>query len=237
MTDKIKLYNEDCQEILPHILEKIDRKKVIFVSDPPFNIGYHYKSYKDNLDEEEYYECLESIFGEDKCVIIHYPEQLYKFSFQIGKFPEKVISWVYNSNTGKQHRDIAFFGVKPDMNKVKQPYKNPNDKRIKERIKNGSGGGRLYDWWNINQVKNVSKEKTEHPCQMPIDVMKNIIGILPDDCIIIDPFMGSGTTGVALLEMNKEQNVNREFIGIELDNTYYEIAKNRINKLDLSDLD
>lgn len=237
MTDKIKLYNDDCQEILPHILEKIDRKKVIFVSDPPFNVGYHYNTYKDNLDEEEYYECLESIFGEDKCVIIHYPEQLYKFSFQIGKFPEKVISWVYNSNTGKQHRDIAFFGVKPDMNKVKQPYKNPNDKRIKERIKNGSGGGRLYDWWNINQVKNVSKEKTEHPCQMPIDVMKNIIGILPDDCIIIDPFMGSGTTGVAVLEMNKEQNVNREFIGIELDNTYYEIAKNRINKLDLSDLD
>ena len=237
MTDKIKLYNDDCQEILPHILEKIDRKKVIFVSDPPFNVGYHYNTYKDNLDEKEYYECLESIFGEDKCVIIHYPEQLYKFSFQIGKFPEKVISWVYNSNTGKQHRDIAFFGVKPDMNKVKQPYKNPNDKRIKERIKNGSGGGRLYDWWNINQVKNVSKEKTEHPCQMPIDVMKNIIGILPDDCIIIDPFMGSGTTGVAVLEMNKEQNVNREFIGIELDNTYYEIAKNRINKLDLSDLD
>ena len=235
----MKLYNEDCQEILPHILENLDRKKVIFVSDPPFNIGYHYNSYKDNLDEEEYYECLESIFGEDKCVIIHYPESLYKFSFQIGKFPEKVISWVYNSNTGKQHRDIAFFGVKPDMNKVRQPYKNPNDKRIKERIKNGSGGGRLYDWWNINQVKNVSKEKTTHPCQMPLEVMENIIGILPDDCIIIDPFMGSGTTGLAVLEMNKKQNVNRDFIGIELDGEYYNIAKQRIDNfsLDLSDLD
>ena len=225
----INIYNEDCQDILPHILENIDRKKVIFVSDPPFNIGYHYNSYKDNLNEEEYYECLESIFGEDSCVIIHYPEQLYKFSFQIGKFPDKVISWVYNSNTGKQHRDIAFFGVKPDMGKVRQPYKNPNDKRIRERVARGCKGAKLYDWWNINQVKNVSKEKTKHPCQMPLEVMKNIVGILPDDCIIIDPFMGSGTTGLAVIEMNEQQGVNRSFIGIELDKEYYEIAKNRLN--------
>lgn len=223
-----KLYKGDCQLLLPHILEKIDRKKVILVSDPPFNVNYHYKTYKDNLDEEEYYEVLESIFGEDKVVLVHYPEQLYKFSFQIGKFPEKVISWVYNSNTAKQHRDIAFFGIKPDMKKVRQPYKNMKDKRIVERIKNGSRGARLYDWWNINQVKNVSKEKTNHPCQMPLEVMKRIVGILPDDAIIIDPFMGSGTTGLAVIEMNKEQKVQRQFIGIEIDNEYYEIAKKRI---------
>ena len=148
-----------------------------------------------------------------------------------------IISWVYNSNTGKQHRDIAFFGVKPDMKKVRQPYKNPNDKRIKERIAKGIGGGRLYDWWNINQVKNVSREKTKHPCQMPLEVMKNIIGILPDDAIIIDPFMGSGTTGIAVLEMNEKQNVNREFIVIELDNEYFDIAKQRIENFKFSDLD
>lgn len=55
----------DCQDILPHILECVDRKKVILVSDPPFNVGYHYNTYKDNLSEEEYFEALESIFGED----------------------------------------------------------------------------------------------------------------------------------------------------------------------------
>ena len=60
---------------------------------------------------------------------------------------------------------------------------------------------------------------------------KRIIGILPDDCLIIDPFMGSGTTGVAVLEMNKEQNVNREFIGIEIDEDYYKIACDRIGLL------
>lgn len=53
------------------------------------------------------------------------------------------------------------------------------------------------DWWNVNQVKNVSKAKTGHPCQMPVEVMKNIIGILPDGIGIIDPFLCGGTDGVS----------------------------------------
>ena len=85
-------------------------------------------------------------------------------------------------------------------------------------------GGRLYDWWNINQVKNVSKKDNSHPCVMPLEVMKNIIGILPDDITVIDPFMGSGTTGVACV------NTGKNFIGIELDKGYFQIAKQRIEQ-------
>lgn len=225
----IKLYNENSKDIFNKILDENKDKNIIVVSDPPFNIKYHYKNYKDNMKENEYFEMLYFYFHDLPSIVINYPEQLYKLSFAIKKFPKKIISWVYNSNTGKQHRDIAFFDIKPDMNKIRQPYKNPNDKRIKERIANGKTGAKLYDWWNINQVKNVSKEKTNHPCQMPLEVMKNIIGILPDNCLIIDPFMGSGTTGLAVIEMNKQQNTNREFIGIELDKTYFEIAKERLN--------
>ena len=226
----IELHNEDSLDIFYKIINKYHNKNIILVSDPPFNINYKYSTYKDNLDEDEYYEMLDFFFHDLPSVVIHYPENLYKLSFQIGKFPEKVVSWVYNSNTAKQHRDIAFFGIKPDMGKVRQPYKNPNDKRIKERISRGCKGAKLYDWWEINQIKNVSKEKTNHPCQMPLEVMKRIIGILPDDTLIIDPFMGSGTTGLAVIEMNKEQNVNRSFIGIELDELYFNIAKTRIEK-------
>ena len=48
----------------------------------------------------------------------------------------------------------------PDFKKVKQPYKNLHDKRIKKLIENGSEGARLYDWFDdIELVKNVSKEK------------------------------------------------------------------------------
>lgn len=199
----------------------IDFNKVIFVSDPPFNIGYHYNTYKDRMEEDEYYDFLKDVFGVNKQVIIHYPENLYKHSFNIGVFPEKVVSWVYNSNTGKQHRDIGFFGVKPDFKKVGQPYKNPKDKRIAKRIAEGKSA-RLYDWWEINQVKNVSKEKTEHPCQMPYEVMRRIIGILPEGYTIIDPFMGSGTTALACMEFD------RDFIGVEMDEKYFNIANERI---------
>ena len=163
------------------------------------------------------------------CVVVHYPEALYKLSFELGYAPERCVSWVYNSNTARQHRDIAFFRIKPDFNKVRQPYKNLTDKRIQKRIAEGKTGAKLYDWWNINQVKNVSKEKTQHPCQMPLEVMKNIIGILPDDYIIIDPFMGSGTTGVAC------KLLKRDFIGIEVDKTYFEIAKERIENAEGED--
>lgn len=67
------------------------------------------------------------------------------------------------------------------------------------------------------------KEKGSHPTQKPVYVMKWLIERLsnPED-IIFDPFMGSGSTGVACKELN------RRFIGIELDNNYYEIAKKRI---------
>ena len=112
--------------------------------------------------------------------------------------------------------------MSPNFNQVRQPYKNPNDKRIKQRIADGKTGAKLYDWWNINQVKNVSKDKTAHPCQMPLEVMKNIIGILPPEATIIDPFMGSGTTGLACKEFG------RNFIGIELDEKYFSIAKERL---------
>lgn len=215
----IQIYNGNNIEVLQYL--NLDLSKCIFVSDPPFNIGYHYDLYNDKINENDYYNWLADIFGTHKQVIIHYPEYIYKHAFNVGLFPEKVVSWVYNSNTGKQHRDIAFFGVKPDFRKVGQPYKNPTDKRIAKRIAEGKNA-RLYDWWEINQVKNVSAEKTAHPCQMPLKVMENIIGILPDDYIIIDPFLGSGTTALAC------QKYKRKFIGIELDPKYFEIAKQRI---------
>lgn len=199
------------------------RDDFVIVTDPPFNIGYHYSSYNDNMGADEYYEMLGLVFQDRQSVVVHYPEELYKIAFQIGEFPEKIISWVYNSNTAKQHRDIAFFGIKPDMRKGEQAYKNPKDKRIAKRIAEGKAA-RLYDWWNVNQVKNVSKDKTSHPCQMPLEVMENIIKILPEDRTILDPFMGSGTTGVAC------KNLNRNFIGIELDKEYFDIAKKRIDE-------
>lgn len=209
----------DCLDILPTI-----QGDFVIVTDPPFNIGYHYNDYKDNLGADEYYQMLNDVFGVNPFVVIHYPEEIYKIAFQVGQFPEKVVSWVYNSNTAKQHRDIAFFGIKPDFRKLQQPFKNPKDKRIMKRIAEGKMA-RGYDWWNINQVKNVSKDKSSHPCQMPLEVMENIIKLIPEDKLIVDPFAGSGTTLLAC------KKLGRSFVGIEISPEYVEIIKQRLDKI------
>lgn len=65
----------------------------------------------------------------------------------------------------------------------------------------------------------------EHPTQKPIAVMKWCIGLLPKPCdIILDPFLGSGTTGVAAVQMGKR------FIGIERVQSYFDISCRRIEE-------
>ena len=98
---------------------------------------------------------------------------------------------------------------------------------LKRESQKASGGGRLYDWWNVNQVKNVSKKTITHPCVMPLEVMKKIIGILPEDMTIIDCFMGANTTGLAC------KMLGRDFIGIEIDPTYFNEAVERIKEYGL----
>ena len=217
----IELYNADCLEFMR--LNDLP-ENVCIVTDPPFNIGYHYNQYNDRMREKDYLKFLADVFKNYPCVIVHYPEMMYRLSAEMGRFPNRVVSWVYNSNTARQHRDIAFFDVVPDFRKVKQPYKNPTDKRIQKRIAEGKGA-RLYDWWEVNQVKNVSKSRggLTHPCVMPLEVMKRVIGILSEDYLIFDPFAGSGTTAIACKELG------RDFIGTELNQVYFEEALRRLD--------
>lgn len=221
-----KVINADFKEVIKDIFNENKNKNIVIVTDPPFNIGYKYDNYKDKISEQEYYQILGGVLDLAPAVIIHYPEALHKLSIKAGQAPERVVSWVYNSNTPRQHRDIAFYNIKPDFTQVKQEYKNPNDKRIKKRIEEGKFA-KLYDWFNVNQVKNVSK-KHSHKCEMPLQVMENIVGTLPKDSLIIDIFSGTGTTGEAVLNLNKE-GAKREYIGIEISPEYCEIQERRLN--------
>ena len=63
-----------------------------------------------------------------------------------------------------------------------------------------------------------------HPTQKPVKLMAWCLGFLPDARTILDPFMGSGTTGVACA------NLGRSFIGIEIDPSYFDIACRRIEE-------
>jgi len=196
--------------------------KGLTITDPPYNQGYHYNGYKDRISEDDYIDLLSKI--PLPCVIIHYPEETINLLPKaIGVKCEQVVCWVYNSNTGKQSRLISWWGCKPDFRKVRQPYKNLNDKRIQKRIAEGKTGAKLYDWWNINQVKNVSKEKTEHPCQIPEELISKIIKTTAkENQIIIDVFAGSGTTSKVAYDLGYDT------ISYEIDNKYCEIINERI---------
>ena len=197
--------------------------KGLVITDPPYNQGYKYNDYEDRLSEEEYIELLSKI--PTPCVIIHYPEETINILPKAIKGKcEQVVCWVYNSNTGKQSRLISWWGCKPDFRKVRQPYKNLNDKRIQKRISEGKTGAKLYDWWEINQVKNVSKEKTDHPCQIPEELIKRILltTASPND-IIIDVFGGSGTTAKVAKDLGFSS------ISYEIDSEYCEIIEKRVN--------
>lgn len=72
--------------------------------------------------------------------------------------------------------------------------------------------------------QSVLSYRKEHPTQKPVDLMKWCIDMVGSPNTIIDPFMGSGTTGVAAMEMGKH------FIGIERERQYFDIACDRIEK-------
>jgi site-specific DNA-methyltransferase (adenine-specific) len=76
---------------------------------------------------------------------------------------------------------------------------------------------------DVLEYAKVNGSKMVHPTEKPVDLLQRFIIDASDvGDTVLDPFMGSGTTGVACV------NTNRKFIGIELDEKYFEIAKKRI---------
>lgn len=222
MLEVNRVYNMDFREAL--IGRGLPTVNLV-ATDPPYNIGFGYNLYKDNLTAREYIDLLATLKG-FPTAIIHYPEETMRYIVPALGVPDEVCAWCYNSNLPKQFRLVNFYGAKVDFSKVKQPYKNPNDKRVRARIEAGSEGTRLYDWFSdIQLVKNVSKEKTIHPCPIPVQLMERIILLTTEKGdTVLDPFMGCGSTAIACM------NTGRNFIGFEIDKIYYDECVKRIDK-------
>lgn len=78
--------------------------------------------------------------------------------------------------------------------------------------------------FNYPLTKQSEKKNGKHPNQKPLNLMEELISILSSEGqVIFDPFMGSGSTGLAA------KNLNRGFIGIEMDESYFNLASERIN--------
>jgi len=217
----ITIYHGDCRELLPQL------PRGLMVTDPPYNVGYHYDQYHDALEPADY-DALLGAALHMPLVVIHYPEAIFPLARRFCRSPDEIVAWVYHANTPKQWRAVAWFGVAPDLSLDSQAYRNPEDKRVRELIADGRQA-RLYDWWTIEQVKNVSQEKTEHPCQIPLALMLRILRVTPyASGPVIDPFCGSGTTLLAA------QSLGRPAIGIDSSEEYCELAANRLQQRTLA---
>ena len=157
--------------------------------DPDYNVGVSYegKSFTSSWDDYvQWYialaeECMRVLRADGNMFLINYPKQnAHLRSLCLDKIAHEVNDyvWCYNTNVGHSprrfttaHRSILH-AVKSRRNRfykdnVAQPYKNPEDVRIKERIAQGHKGRMPYSWMYFDLVKNVSRQKTNHPCQIP----------------------------------------------------------------------
>jgi len=101
----------------------------------------------------------------------------------------------------------------------KRFYKGPN----KGQLSGNPMGKNPSDVWDIPNVKAKHIEKTAHPCQFPVAIPQRLIRALTNkNSLVLDPFMGSGTTGVAALIEG------RRFVGSEIQKSYFDISVGRI---------
>lgn len=217
----IEIKQGDCLELMKEINnESID----LIVTDPPYLMNYktnHRKDKKhdfcteikndDNFEIIELYikECYR-ILKKDSAIymfcnsnkIDYFKQMIEKYGFKI----KNIIVWVKNNwsagdlkaQYGKQYEFII--------------YANKGRKKI--------NGKRLTDVWFFDRV---SGKKQVHQNQKPIELLQQAIEKSSNENdTIFDGFMGSGSTGVACI------NTNRNFIGFELDENYFNIAKERL---------
>ncbi len=242
--DTNKIYPGDCLEFMPKMPnESVD----LIVTDPPFNIGKKYNTYKDRMKKEDYIRWCESWLAE--CVRVLKPHgSLYVFNYPennayLMPFLDKTmvfkrwLTWHYPTNTGtsptnftRTQHSILFYTKTENsiFNKeaIAEPYKNPTDKRIKALIASGKKGRSPYDVFQLNLVKNVSKEKTEHVCQLPEKLIEILIKASSNKGhLVFDPFMGSGTVAAV------SKKLGRTYLGCEIDKRYCDVINKRLKNI------
>ncbi len=237
--NRMKFYLDDFRNVMP--LKNIQT----VIVDPPYNINFNYgKNFKDNIEPEEYKQLMydvadlsyKSTKEDSSMFIINYPEIIAELFQTLKKTDWNIhqwISWVYPSNIGHSkrkfttaHRTILWLvkeNPKVNIDAVTQPYKNPTDKRVRELIKSGKKGTHLYDWWEINLVKNISKDKKQYVNQIPSEVLKRLILTTTDSKDkVLDPMCGTGSAAI------EAANLRRSGIGIDINSELIKIWNENI---------
>lgn len=268
------LVNGDSIDVLKSIP---DNSIDLIFTDPPYNAKLDYGStYNDSRTLKDYLALVEQWVAEYYRVLspkgtlylMNYPE-LNARILPILEDKQKLkfrrwITWHYPTNIGhsktgftRSQRSILYFTKTRNFvfNKdaVLQPYKNPTDGKVRDRILAGSKGRGAYDTLNpydlaemlklerhdlsdeevqyVNLLKNVSEDRLnlQHPCQLPIELIKRFISVSsnPGDTVL-DPFAGTFTTSLTAAHLG------RHSVGIEINHKYVTLGSKRFKTAQFS---
>jgi len=200
--DRCTIYHGDCLEILESIAP-VD----VIITDPPYNVGLEYDGYDDNRND--YHEWMETWFETSlkKSKLLVFTPGMKNLNFWMNKNPMWIMCW-FKSNQCSPSPLGGFNVWEPILLFGK------TIKRI------GQDGFSIP----IAQQSDVGN----HPCPKNIKAWKKLIELVSDEnSIILDPFMGSGTTLLAA------KSLGRRAIGIEQSEAYCKIAIQRLAQCEL----
>ncbi|WP_273716590.1 DNA-methyltransferase [Leuconostoc mesenteroides] len=234
---KIDLYNTDCIKAM----SKIDKDMIdLIVTDPPYNLGIFMKNRDTNLKKmrdnffgsagwddmefDEWENSMDLFFKESARVIKNGGTMIVFMAIikveTIIKLAEK--HGFYYKTTGIWHK------TNPMPRNMNLHFVNSTEAWLYFTYKKKTGtfnnNGALYhDFIETSVTSNGERKYGKHPTQKPETLIKHFVELLSNtNDWILDPFMGSGTTGVVAKQLG------RNFIGVELDKNYFEMAQKRI---------
>lgn len=214
---RCELHNADCMEVIKNIP---DNSVDLIVTDPPYGINFT-KGYKSGSTE--------LIQGDDGFTVMFFLDDILREYKRILKpnsalyiftrFDVMPYWWIKLKNYFDAKNQIVWFKGGGGMGDLKGNFSyNYESIMFATNGKHQIRGKRDGSVWQIGKCK-----QEFHETQKPVELIQKIIEHSSDEGMtVFDPFMGSGTTGVACI------NTNRNFIGIELDKDYYETAKKRL---------
>lgn len=235
----------DCLEVMKKIPdESID----VTFADPPFNLKKSYHNYNDKKSNEEYLEWCKQWLSEmvrvtkpTGSIFVHnIPKWLIYFATYLNEAVifRHWIAWdAMGAPLGKtllpNHYGILYY-VKSENYKFYDIRGLHKRCRVCNYILKDYGGKKdqmhqfgpiVSDvWTDIHRIRH-KKRRDEHPCQLPIHLLERLLLMSTDvGDIILDPFIGTGTTAVAA------KRLGRRFIGIDIDSKYVETTKRKLEQ-------
>jgi len=230
----LNLMQGDCLELMKGIP---DGSVDMVLADPPY--GTTACKWDSVIPFEPMWEQLKRVTKKNGAIVMTASQP---FTSALGASNIKLLrySWVWQKSAATGHLNAKRMPMKNHEDVLvfydKQPTYNPQGLAdCNKTVRRGNNGGCYADRGRDNvQTKEgyprtvqlfKSQGKTVHPTQKPVALMEYLIKTYTNEGeTVLDFTMGSGTTGVAA------KNLNRNFIGIELDETYFNIAKERILK-------